>query len=261
VTEPDPRHIPFEACFNFRDLGGYPTRDGKRVRWRTLYRADTLHRLTAHDAGTFAALGVRTVIDLRSGTEVSDYGRVREDAGSFAWHHSPMLDNLRLRPVDGEPPPPPTVDLLPPGEFYMQIVEEFRASVGFAFKLLAADRALPAVFHCTGGRDRTGMVAALMLELLGVPDDVIVDDYLLTKKAGERSMAWVEANEPELAALVAQIPPEARELRGEVILGFLERVRTGYGSASGFLSSTGVTAGEQESLMRRLIVADGARDA
>ncbi len=252
MTEPDPRHVWFEACFNFRDLGGYPTRAGGRLRWRTLYRSDTLHRLTAADAEILAALGLRTVIDLRSNTEVADYGRVRADPETVAWHHAPMLDNLRLRPPTGDQPPP-TPDVLPPGEFYMHILEEFKRSVGQTFKLLASEDALPAVFHCTGGRDRTGMVAALMLELVGVEDEVIINDYLLTRKASARTMSWVEANEPEFAALVALIPPEARELRGDVILGFLERVRAAYGSSAGFLSSVGVTTAEQESLRRRLV--------
>lgn len=254
MTDTKPRHVWFEACFNFRDLGGYPTRDGRTMRWKTLYRSDTLHRLTTPDAEAFARLGVRTVIDLRSGTEVADCGRLRADAGDAAWHHTPMLDNLHLRPqAEGEAPRPASAELLAPGEYYVQILEEFATSVALTFRLLAAEGALPAVFHCTGGRDRTGMVAALVLDLVGVEDEVIADDYLLTRKASDRTLAWVEAHEPEFAALVAQIPPEARELRGEVILGFLAGVRAKYGSAAGFLSSVGVTEAEQESLRSQLV--------
>jgi protein-tyrosine phosphatase len=125
--------------------------------------------------------------------------------------------------------------------------------VAAAFKLLAAEQALPAVFHCTGGRDRTGMVAALVLDLVGVDDDVIAEDYLLTQGATERTLSWVEAHEPEFAALVGQITPEAREMRPDVILGFLERVRATHGSAAGFLTSVGVTEDEQDSLRGRLV--------
>jgi protein-tyrosine phosphatase len=254
MTDPNTRHVWFEACFNFRDLGGYPTRGGRRLRWKTLYRSDTLHRLTAADAEAFAALGLRTVIDLRSATELAESGRLRADAGTVDWHHTPILENLHLRPPPNGPPPQATpAEELPPGEFYAQILEQFGTSVAAAFKLLANDRALPAVFHCTGGRDRTGMVAALVLELVGVDDDVIAEDYLLTQRATDRTLSWVEANEPDFAALVTQIPPEARGLRPDVILGFLKRIRDKHGSAAGFLASVGVTEDEQQSLRRRLV--------
>jgi protein-tyrosine phosphatase len=248
----------FEACFNFRDLGGYPTVDGGSLRWRTLYRSDTLHRLTSADAEAFAELGVRTVIDLRSATEIEDYGRIRSDAGFEDWHHAPMLDNLRLRPrEDDELLTEASTEALPPAEHYFQIIESFSASVAQSFKLLASPGALPAVFHCTGGRDRTGMVAALMLEVVGVPDEIIADDYLLTQRAAERTIAWVQVNEPEFAALVSQIPPESRELRAGTILDFLQMVRSKYASAAGFLESIGVTEADQRFLHERLVAKHG----
>jgi hypothetical protein len=92
------------------------------------------------------------------------------------------------------------------------------------------------------------MVAALALDLVGVPDEVIGEDYLLTQRASERTRAWIEANEPQLLLLAAYVPAEIRQLRREVILGFLERVRAQYGSAAGFLSSTGVSEAEQRRL-------------
>lgn len=250
MTALQPRHVWFEACFNFRDLGGYVTADGRRLRWKTLYRSDTLHRLTAADAEVFKALGLRTVIDLRSPTELTDYGRLSVGHDGIAWHSIPMLDDVRLRPRDDSTPLP---EPLEPGEGYMGILLEFSGAVARTFKLLAADGALPAVFHCTSGRDRTGIVAALMLELVGVPDESIAADYVLTELARPRSTAWIEVNEPEFGALLAQIPPERRRMRAEMILGFLERVRTAHGSAAGFLTSAGVTEAEQDALRRRLL--------
>ncbi len=250
MTAVESRHVRFEACFNFRDLGGYLTGDGRRLRWKTLYRSDTLHRLTQADADVFSALGLRTVVDLRSATELSDYGRLSVGHDAIAWHSIPMLDDVKLRPRDEDTPLP---EPLEPGEGYMRILQEFSGSVGRTFKLLAADGAFPAVFHCTSGKDRTGIVAALTLDLVGVPDDVIAADYLLTELARPRSTVWIEANEPEFAALLAQIPPERRTLRGEMILGFLERVRATYGGAAGFLASTGVTEAEQGAFRERLL--------
>jgi protein-tyrosine phosphatase len=106
-----------------------------------------------------------------------------------------------------------------------------------------------------GGRARTGMIAALTLELVGVPDEIIAEDYLLTQLAGERTLAWVAVNEPEFLALISAIPPEARQLRSDTILDFLEMVRSKYGSAKGFLSAIGVTEAEQASLRESLVAA------
>jgi protein-tyrosine phosphatase len=258
VDEPgseEARHVAFEACFNFRDLGGYENDEGRRVQWNLLYRSDTLHRLTAADVEQFDALGLRTVIDLRSVTEVDDYGRLATTSGHLAWHHVPMLDNVKLEPRD---PAELTAALAQsqtqqPGEGYLRIVEEFGVSLALVFQLLSADDALPAVFHCTAGKDRTGIVAALLLEVLGVPDDVIAADYVLTERARARTTVWIEANEPGFAALMAQVPPERRVISAETILGLLEGVRSTYGSAAELLLSLGVEAKQLDALRTRLL--------
>ncbi|HEX5586879.1 MAG TPA: tyrosine-protein phosphatase [Acidimicrobiia bacterium] len=250
------RLVEFEACFNFRDLGGYPTADGGHVRWGTLYRSDTLHRLTDADAQVFRALGLHTVIDLRSVTEVDDHGRLDPAHGDVAWHHVAMLDNLRLAPRAGDDPAPPVplpADDVVPGQGYLAIAEQFGTSLARVFELLAADDALPAVFHCTSGKDRTGIVAALMLELLGVDDDVIAADYVLTAESRARSAPWIQANEPQFAAFLRQIPPERRVVSGETILGFLEQARAKYGSGRELLLHLGVRDADLDALRVRLV--------
>ncbi|HZU72017.1 MAG TPA: tyrosine-protein phosphatase [Acidimicrobiales bacterium] len=232
------RLLAFEACFNFRDLGGYPAADGRRLRWRQLYRSDTLHRLTEADARRFANLGLRTVIDLRSRTEIDDYGRLSVEHPGLAWHHLPMLDNVRLAPRQGGEPEddePPE-----PGAVYVRIAEDFGASVAGAFDLLTSLGALPAVFHCTSGKDRTGIIAAMVLDLAGVPDDVIAEDYALTQVALERRTRWIEQHEPDFAAFLAQIPPERRAATPEKILGFLSGLRSRHGSVEEFLVGLGI---------------------
>lgn len=231
------RHVTFEACFNFRDFGGYETSDGRRVRWRTLYRSDTLHRLTDADAEILSGLGLHTVIDLRSATEIEDHGRLSRATDTLTWLHIPMLDNVRLVPRDPAQPGPPAEES--PGEGYVRILEQFGASVGEVFSTLAGPGALPAVFHCTSGKDRTGLVAALLLETLGVPDEVIAADYELTNVTRGRSMEWIEANEPLFAAFLAQIPVERRHVRADTILGFLAGVRARHGGAEAFLAGVG----------------------
>jgi hypothetical protein len=88
------RRISLEGCFNFRDLGGYRTSDGRTVRWRRLFRADALHRLTEADLAQLARLGLATVIDLRTNGEVIDRGQVAWQAAGLGYHHLPMIDVL-----------------------------------------------------------------------------------------------------------------------------------------------------------------------
>jgi protein-tyrosine phosphatase len=308
------RHVSFEACFNFRDLGGYETADGAHLRWNLLYRSDALHRFTTSDADTFRALGMRTVVDLRSQTEIDDYGRIRVVDASFVWHSVPMLDNVKLalpvgtdtvrpaRPV-GETvaatrgtsnpgtsnpgtsnpgtsnpgtsnpgtsnpgtsnpgtsnrgtsttatPTPP----LPAGQGYYLILKQFSASVAQVFSILAADDAFPAVYHCTAGKDRTGIVSALILESLGVSDETIAEDYLLTELSRERSLAWITDNEPEFGALLRQIPPERRIVRPENILALLELIRSEHGSVRNLLHSIGVGDAQLRRIQERLVEA------
>jgi protein-tyrosine phosphatase len=249
------RHVFFEACFNFRDLGGYQTADGHLVRWATLYRSDTLHRLTAADAAAFNALGLRTVIDLRSLTEIDQFGRLGVGREDLVWRSVPMLDNVRL--VLPDPFDPPVVASLPdpatPGEGYLRIAEEFAPSIAEVFRVLAGDDALPAVFHCTSGKDRTGILAALVLEVLGVADEVVASDYVLTEEAGPRSMRWIRANEPSFADFLAHIPAERRAARPERILGLLDELRAKYGSIPEFLMRSGVAAAQLDALRDRLV--------
>ncbi len=247
------RHVFFEACFNFRDLGGYQTADGRRLRWGTLYRSDTLHRLTAVDIDAFRGLGLRTVVDLRSSTEIDQYGRLGVSDAGLTWRNVPMLDNVRLVPRDPSDPPLVFPAEQSPGEGYVRIAEEFAQSVAETFGILAGEDALPAVFHCTSGKDRTGIVAALVLEVLGVPDDLIATDYGLTEAAQMRSTPWIERHEPEFAAFLAQIPPEHRAPRPERILDFLTVLRARYGSIPQFLSRSGVPERQLDILRARVL--------
>jgi hypothetical protein len=236
----DQRLVAFDACFNFRDLGGYPTADGRQVRWGRLYRSDTLHRLTPADLEAFGSLGLETAIDLRTATELEDYGSLSEDArASLTWNHIPIFDGvMRLQPRDpdelakleAEVPSEP----MQPGQSYVQMLGD-GSGISRVFELLTGADALPGVFHCTSGKDRTGMVAAMTLDLLGVDDDVIATDYVLTNETRRRAGEWIATNEPVFAAFLAQIPPERRHTQPETILGFLDAVRARYGSVAELL--------------------------
>src|SRR4051812_28459445 len=156
------RRIPFVGITNLRDLGGYPAAGGT-TRWGRMFRSDALHKLTTDDLVDFQALGVRTVFDLRGDAERTGFpGRVESV-------HVPIAG----RPVGATPPPPPADMSAADGEqmlrdMYVGILEYSSSGIGTVVRAAAdADRA-PMLFHCHGGKDRTGVVAMVVLRALGV---------------------------------------------------------------------------------------------
>jgi protein-tyrosine phosphatase len=243
------RHVPLTACFNFRDLGGLETADGRRVRSGVLFRADTLHRLTAEDLDVLRRLGLRTVIDLRTRSEIDSHGRVALADDEVAYHHLPMIDEIWAGGPDldddGPAPMPETL-----GEGYVRMLEHGGPASASAIRLLADPSSLPAVFHCTAGKDRTGVLAALVLGEMGVPDAAIAEDYALTEEAVVGTRAWLEANDP---GILGRLPDWAWEAPATIMLAFLERVRTEHGSIHALLASLGLERATLDALAANLL--------
>src|SRR5262245_32809870 len=94
IEEDTERLLPLDGCFNFRDLGGYETADGRHVQWRVLFRADGPHALSDDDTARLARLGLHTIIDLRTSGEAETRGRYHDRVDGIAGHHLPMFDAL-----------------------------------------------------------------------------------------------------------------------------------------------------------------------
>ena len=158
------RHITFQRLHNFRDLGGYRTDDGRTVRWGQLYRSDSLGKLAGADLARFRELGVRTVIDLRYPWEIEARGRVPHHDG-LVWHNL----SIEHRPYDQATIDPAVDPWRYLADRYAEVAEDGAAELREALEVVAeADG--PLVFHCASGKDRTGLLAALLLTLLGVDD-------------------------------------------------------------------------------------------
>jgi protein-tyrosine phosphatase len=215
------RHIEFGSLHNFRDVGGYAIAGGGRVRWGRLYRADALGRLAGADLDRFAALGVRTVIDLRHGHEIDRHGRVPEHPG-LAYHHL-CVEHRPWRREEYEP-------AFGLARFfadrYAELAEDGVRELSRAIELIAdADRA-PVVAHCAAGKDRTGVLVALVLRLLDVAAADVVADYALTGLATERFIADWRADDPHRPLGwpgFGQAPAEAMRL-------FLDELNQRHGS-------------------------------
>ncbi|MFI6985277.1 tyrosine-protein phosphatase [Embleya sp. NPDC050154] len=186
------RHIPFRRLHNFRDLGGYAAADGRTVAWGRLYRSDSLGNLGGDDAEQFFALGVRTVVDLRYPHEADRHGRIPAHA-SFVYHNV----CTEHRPWDQASLGPDTDVARFLADRYAELALDGVAQIREVLDILAAADAPPAVFHCAAGKDRTGVIAALVLALLGVDEEDIVADYVLTELARDRLVADRRADHPD----------------------------------------------------------------
>ncbi|MEU8132995.1 tyrosine-protein phosphatase [Streptodolium elevatio] len=223
------RHVSFDRLHNFRDLGGYPAVDGRVVAWGRLYRSDSLGKLHGDDARAdrerFLALGIRTVVDLRYPWEIAKRGRVPERDG-LGYHNL----SIEHRPYD-QAALGPDVDVEPfLTEKYVEVALDGVKEIRGALDVLAAPGG-PAVFHCASGKDRTGIIAALVLTLLGVEDEVIVADFALTGLATERLVAdwytWVPPGRELTWPGYGQAP-------AGLMRGFLAWAEAEYGSLRGY---------------------------
>ncbi|HEY2813692.1 MAG TPA: tyrosine-protein phosphatase [Acidimicrobiales bacterium] len=229
-ADPD-RHVPFDAVFNFRDMGGYRTSDGRTVRWRTLFRADGVHRLTIDD---IAPLGVRTVLDLRTPLELDERGHFTHD--SVGYHHLPILQSAWDR--DAFDVEIDAAHFL--ADRYLDMLDEGSDAIGRALHILADPASLPLVFHCAAGKDRTGVVAAIVLDLLGVSDDDIADDYSLSRLGMDRFRVWLFETYPEAADAMSDQPKAFLAAPSEAMHMFLSGLRERHGSVHQYAHSLGV---------------------
>ena len=205
------RRVPFTGVTNFRDLGGYPTGDGRRTRWGTVFRSDALHQLTDADLARYGSLGLHAVYDLRGEAERDRY------PNPFPSLHLSLLAHVESAPSAAQADLARATDATAGERVLRELYRGMLANAGPVFGRLLAGLAdpqrLPAVFHCTGGKDRTGVSAALLLEFLGVTRDDVLDDYELTARYRQRAQQ-TESYEnllatgmaPEAAAVVLAAP-------------------------------------------------------
>jgi protein-tyrosine phosphatase len=233
------RWIEVDELFNSRDLGGLGG-----VRRGLLYRTDALCGLAESGREAYRALGIHTVIDLRRPEEIEAQGRAPEWAYA-SWH------NITLREGAWPVGDCPDVASLPAylAEIYLSMSENGAADIVRVLGLLADEGTGPAVIHCAGGRDRTGVVVALLLELLGVPDEEIALDYHLSERFTQRWLAWKEAQSGEVPVLPLNLlyTPE------EAILLFLEELRRRHGSIVGYLLGSGLEPAAVDRLRARYL--------
>jgi len=239
------RVIDLEGCLNFRDLGGYPTEDGRKVRWRQLYRSDALHHLTAADVARMRdELCIETVIDLRSSSELRTEGRGALETEPVAFHHLPLFDGHVARPEGWS-----GIETL--ADRYFLLAEIAKRPIAQVVTVLA-DSSGPAVYHCAAGKDRTGVVSTVLLGLLGVPDEIIVADYAATQENLDAIIERLMSTKG-YQTMLAALPADTMHAEAETMAVFLRSIRERYGSMHDYARAAAVPDAAVERLRARLL--------
>ena len=246
------RLVPLDRVFNLRDLGGYRTADGRSVAWGRLYRSDQLHDLAGRDLDMVRSLGLRAVLDLRTEGEVVA-GRFPVGSHPAVLHHLPVL--ARTWPEE-------EVDVL--AELaeravpylvarYLDLLDEGGPVLAAAIEVIAQPGVQPLVFHCAAGKDRTGVLAALVLGVLGVADDDVIEDYVLSADAMARRLAWLQASDPLAAAAMAGQPAGWLAAPAEVMRTVLRHLREIHDGPDGYLADHGVDPATLDALRQSVL--------
>ena len=232
------RRLPLQGAFNFRDLGGYETKDGRKVKWGKLYRSEELAGLTESDIDYLRHSGLKLVCDYRTDFEVKH--KPNPEIAGARQVCLPVMQDLAKDLNINEFFEVDDLSMLgKPGEYLVNMNKDFvtdnEAFVRF-LQLAQNPENLPLVNHCTAGKDRTGFASALLLLLLGVPEDTVMQDYLLSngfrEKLNQKMMAFLGAklkDEESKAILGAMF-----EARAEYLQTAIDEINYKYGSLEAY---------------------------
>lgn len=252
-ADADPRRLAFASgAFNVRDLGGLPVGDDAQLARGRVFRADGLHRLPTEEIERLALAGIRTVVDLRTRGELEVAASMRGDRDGIAVLHLPLLRDIWPADAFSEEETADPVAFLVAR--YIEMLDEGRDAIGAIFDLLADEARRPLAFHCSAGKDRTGVVAALVLDVLGVPGDIIAADYAASAEAMDQLVSWVREHRPESADAMAAQPKAMLSCPAEAMDEFLEHIRRTWGSVEGYLDAIGVPTSTLAAVRAALVV-------
>jgi protein-tyrosine phosphatase len=233
------RHLSWDGCYNVRDLGGLPTSDGGVTRSGSIVRADLLRRLSATGREALLAYGVRTIIDLRTPGEL-----VAEPYTILG----PAYCNLSLDGGDPQVGAMLTASTSR-AELYGLVLEHYAPLIVAVMRVIAAAEPGGVVIHCHAGKDRTGIIAALLLGLAEVPAELIAEDY-----GASQARLWplYEQLVAEAGGDAAQNPWLKPVAEPETMRALLARLDERYGGVGPYLAASGLSEGELAALVRRL---------
>ena len=247
MVEQMTRHLPLSGTYNVRDLGGYPTSSGALTRWRSVLRADSIHRLDPAGRRDLLEAGLSTVIDLRFPAEKKEAPQPFRVEATVEVIDIALFAKLELGGLRSSPE----------GDLLLLLYRSALAACGNEIDGVlsaVADAGGMVLFHCTAGKDRTGIVAALLLLAAGVPDETVADDYALTATLARPLFDEL------LRDMVArgQNPEHAKRYLSAdrtTMIATLAHIRDEYGGVAKYLASVGFGPTESARLQTRLVAA------
>jgi protein-tyrosine phosphatase len=250
------RHVLLEGSLNLRDIGGYTTADGRLVRVGRIFRSDELHGLTDDDLVVVAALGIRVVFDLRNVDERNARPNRLPDGIELLERVTPSTQGPSLtteEQIVGNVLPVADDEAF--ADIYRRLLEMLAPELRIILERALDAPSRPLLFHCAAGKDRTGIATAVLLGLLGVPDDLILDDYELTTRFfTARKMDALAGRMAEYGVTEERLRP-LLEARRPVLEALLHHVRDRWGGFDGYACEhVGLDAGFPERLRAALLV-------
>jgi len=263
------RHIDFESAPNFRDLGGYRTHDGRTVAWRRLFRSAALHKMNERDIARLEQeISPRAVIDLRRQQDPEKNPEIvlLKETGAryysipfstWPWPGPSKTSESSSYVKDEVQAHQNTANM---GNIYLNRIREqpFGKRLVDALEIIAEGDNHPLVFHCSAGKDRTGVLAAMVLAAMGVVDEDVVEDYALSGPLMKEIRDRMNSD-PETAQGVKDLPEFQWEASADSMVVFLSLLRREYGSADGYLKANGASSSLVDRLQVALLNQDKAR--
>lgn len=251
-----PRLINLEGTNNFRDIGGYKTKDGKTLRWGLIFRSDQLSHLTLEDIKFLEDMGLKSIIDFRSEAE-AEAAKNKSIQGTKTYHLDPHAKVAQLAAGsidDKNKKNKTTIELLKNNEFdpdeygdprenmfkeYRKFINSHQSQKAYrkVMKLVMDRENLPLVLHCRGGKDRTGFAVAIILLALGVDEESIIKDYeLTTQYRSERNKKQMNlykqyTDDPKILTLLSTM----QESKGEYMQEAINEMKRAHGSVDLYL--------------------------
>jgi protein tyrosine/serine phosphatase len=242
------RNLLLDSIDNIRDLGGLETYDGYRTREGKLYRSSAIHEVSPAEAETLASsLGLRLILDLRSHEECAGTGR-----GLLAQHVAAYANLPIFRfshRSSGAVPDAGEISLF---RYYIGYLEHSASQIAMAVRMLASDAHLPALFHCAAGKDRTGTLAAVLLDAVGVRHDQIIADYALTQERLDILMDRLSRT-IHYSSMMQSLPAHTRDADPATMKALLEHLQEHHGGAAAWLQAAGVEKAVIERLRESML--------